>query len=80
VPQVKLNAIDASVFPLPSTLAPWQAVGEGRPQSLPAQGIAGSNLLKFWLRPVARQGVDSSACIGRAGARFLELVFWGFGA
>lgn len=62
--QAKLNAIDASVFPLPSTC--WDgADGAARqPAGSQPEGetvVPASNLLKYWLRPVARQGLDAGA-------------------
>ncbi|KAL6768056.1 hypothetical protein ACKKBF_B37600 [Auxenochlorella protothecoides x Auxenochlorella symbiontica] len=57
--QAKLNALDATVFPLQQSLLPSDGAGSERAIPLPG-GVAGDNLLRFNLRPVAKRGLDSS--------------------
>jgi len=63
--QVKLNALDSDVFYLPSeadsssTAAPASAQ---KAQALPANSVVGTNMLRYYLRPVAKQGFNSEDC------------------
>ncbi|RMZ53860.1 hypothetical protein APUTEX25_005606, partial [Auxenochlorella protothecoides] len=61
--QAKLNALDATVFPLQQSLLPSDGAGSERAIPLPGMsshcGVAGDNLLRFNLRPVAKRGLDS---------------------
>ncbi len=61
--QVKLNALDPDVFSLPpeadpSTPAP-AAVADG---PLPANSVVGTNMLRYYLRPVAKRGLNTEEC------------------
>lgn len=63
--QVKLNALDSDVFSLPpeadsfSTPTPTP---EDKAQALPANSVVGTNMLRYYLRPVAKRGFNSEEC------------------
>ena len=67
--QAKLNFIDPGMFVLHSTLGQEQKGAEeaadGTP--LPEHCTVGSNMLRYHLRPVAKQGLDSGEGAGQSG-------------
>ncbi|KAH7618880.1 putative tRNAse Z TRZ4, mitochondrial [Nannochloris sp. 'desiccata'] len=66
--QVKLNALDSDVFSLPpeadssSTPAPAPAAAAEKAHALPANSVVGTNMLRYYLRPVAKRGFNSEEC------------------
>ena len=71
--QMKLNCIDAKVFPLPHNATASQANGESATAQPEATSrLAASNLLKYNLRPAARvdtvESVQQALCLSEVQA------------
>eukprot|EP00887_Chlorella_sp_A99_P006161 scaffold3.g6161.t1 len=58
--QAKLNVIDAGLFSLHSTLGEEEAAAAPLPEGC----TAGRNMLRYHLRPVGKQGIDTEECPG----------------
>ncbi len=62
--QAKLNVLDPTLFPLCDDGAPTDGVAA----ELPANCVAGTNMLRYHLRPVAKKGVDAGESFATAQA------------
>jgi ribonuclease Z len=61
--QVKLNALDSDVFSLPPEANPTTPAPAAEKTLLPtANSVVGTNMLRYYLRPVAKWGINNEEC------------------
>lgn len=63
--QIKLNALDEKLFGHPLEISSKAKLGSADlASSLPSNSVVGNNMLKFYLRPVNRRGLNNEECQG----------------